>query len=387
MKIKWKRSRHANAGCLSKAITSSLVRHGLLALITLSFSSGVNARVKQAHQCESNGVQRMVQLHVTGAAGVHCEVVYLKTMEDGSITRLWYAKYDAEFCSRQYADFIVKLESKLNFSCSATTASTRPGVAQLAMDAPWPAASLIDARSDNLQTEPQLVDHVQTEMPTANEIRVTEIDDTSDLYAARQGPSDEFAQVVPNDLSFALIRSIFPTGYYQATPELPHLGDTSLCPADGFYIWNTLRKNKPAFEMGPDTRFIINLGQFVEKRQVFNTGGLLIEPCNYEIESDYCMQAQNFGTRSFSNGVPSLKICSETAKPDRPFGSLSLTSSLRSESMPRECAADAPAGFMELTGLPMTSSEPGRQGFTLNIEHTDGATTIRRASCRYLAGK
>lgn len=98
-----------------------------------------------------------------------------------------------------------------------------------------------------------------------------------------------------NRLTLETLKEHFPPGFYNANSNTPHRGNTELCPADGYFIWNTRDRNRPVFEMGRILEFQIDLPSIssstasresasIQTIQVSNSP----DDCQVDFRSSYC---------------------------------------------------------------------------------------------------
>lgn len=368
-------------------------------LLVLGLAGNLHAEVRQSHQCERGGIERTVQLVSAEGSRVPCEVVYSKPMEDQSSTSLWNARNDAGFCQQKYDSFIVKLESKLNWSCSANT--ELPESVDLVEKPVEAVENAPIARSAPAATTPE---NTQTAAPTPPPDETVSISapndiDTSTADAASiESVAPEVLAALPQrqtnndaeqEISLELIRQLFPTGHYTESTQAPHSGNTALCPNDGLYIWNTQRPDKPAFEMGANYSFIFNIGQFSNRAHGSVGGGSRTAQCDYQIQSSYCINDQLQSETSVSTQVANALACGSQS-PDEFAATRQLSLiSILSNPPTQTCSAGAPADSMGLASLPgystddSNSAEEGLE--VVMVANAAGLGSV--ANCRYVRGR
>ncbi len=380
-----------------------MTRKLIATLLTLSFAGNIHADVRQSHQCERYGIERTVELVTPEGASVPCQVVYSKPMEDQSSTSLWTAQNDGSYCQQKYDNFIVKLETQLEWSCTART--TLPAKVEN--------LELADARSNNKTDnktrvlEPTALAELVTEVTTSQNgdaaistsdvspMPTTEHETTKTELANRAKPellaalpTNEIDAAAKQAISLELIRQRFPTGHYKASTQTPHTGDTVLCPADGFYIWNTQRPDQPSFEMGTEAVFIFNLKQFSDPSQASIGGGSRTVQCDIDIRSSYCINGQLQGQSSASREIADEFACREQASNSVIAGhGLALISALTTSSTTK-CSTSAPFKSMGLASLPLASTfGRGNTNGEVGMELVVVDQTGLKATCRYARGR
>ncbi len=187
----------------------------ITALVVLLQSTVVNAEALRESRCVRHGITRTVELQADNESGAPCRVLYHKPMEDQSTTNLWNATNDAQYCSAKYDEFIVKLETRLNWSCRLVTGP------------------------DQSLAEKQLPPVSSTVTPGAADDNESASNDSA--------------------LSMKRIEEYIPSGNYVSHKEGSHSDNSPLCPADGYFNWNTQSPDKPVFEMGTDHQFHFDL--------------------------------------------------------------------------------------------------------------------------------
>lgn len=384
-----------------------MTRKLLATLLALGLAANLQAEVRQSHQCERYGIQRTVELVSADGASVPCQVVYSKPMEDQSSTSLWTAQNDASFCQTKYDGFIVKLESKLNWSCTANTtplSEAAPENTVQAEAAPKNSEqSILEEQSSTKEPPtPTIVESSRTETPEIAELPQLVVEtpttpkpDIHDTSTAIDGPDEprvfaalparQIGDSAEQEISLERIRLHFPTGHYTASTQNPHSGNTSLCPAGGIFIWNTQRPDKPTFEMGSDATFIFNLNQVSDPVLVSVGGGSRTAQCDYDIRSSYCVDNQLQGQNAVSAQVANALECrSETVSNSASTRPLALMSTVATPPI-QACASGAPSTSMGLAGLSPNSigSGGGEEGLEIVIRDGAGAN----ANCRYVRGR
>ena len=380
-----------------------MIKEIVTAGLLLALSATLLADTRQAHDCERSGIKRMVELIVANPSGVPCQVVYSKPMEGQTSQRLWNATNDANFCQEKYDGFIVKLESELDWTCTARVRSDKINKTSDVDLSPLNTPSTVT--SPEVDSEPVNPDATTTDVNTladalsadqevvvptinANPLNanpLTESTLTGPILSAAL-PDNPLTEENLTGISLDMMRHHFPTGYYSSSPEIPHTGDTALCPADGFYIWNTQQPNLPAFEMGRDAAFVFNLGQTAGATQVISTDARSTQPCGYDIISSYCLSNEPQGSSITSNIVAKSLGCDSqrsSNEPTRPMALLSVLTARASDA----CSVDSPpAAMMGLARLPVDSETTGGFGIEIAIAEDDTSSS-RRANCRYVRGR
>ena len=223
----------------------------IIALVVLMQSTAVNAEAVRENRCIRYGITRMVELQADNESGAPCRVLYHKPMEDQSTTNLWNATNDAQFCSAKYDAFLVKLETRLNWSCEPVTSSGQ-------------------SLADN-----QLPPESSTVTPIA--------------------PDDNESASSDSALSMNRIEQYIPSGNYVSYKEGSHSDNSPLCPADGSFNWSTQTPDKPVFEMGADHPFHFDLTSLTDIPIASVSEGTVLNQCQPKISAGYCSNGNYFG--------------------------------------------------------------------------------------------
>ena len=332
----------------------------VIALVVLLLSSAVNAEVVRENHCVRYGITRTVTLQADNKSGAPCRVLYHKPMEDQSTTNLWNARNDALFCSAKYDAFIVKLETRLNWSCELNkspdqslaenelppeSSTVTPGtlednesirndyaasisrIARSSMQSskrsessdigePGPDMDEKASRKAAADTNDQVVESMAATTP--EELLIESLRPE----AARALPGERVMQYTGSALSMKRIETYIPSGNYDSYQEESQSDNSPLCPAGGFFSWSTQSSYKPVFEMGTDQKFHFDLTSLSGVPIAAASGDAVYTQCHPKISAGYCSNEKYYGNTPLHPVLSSYFGCdgrSATSQNHRPL--------------------------------------------------------------------
>ncbi len=311
----------------------------LLAFSLLLLPPIGTADIVESSSCLRDELERHVELRRDNPEGVPCQVVYVRSAEKVPEKALWFANNDASYCKTQYDNFLIKLESKLNWNCT-TDLTAAPTVNELTGYAPLVPSTAATSSVD--ETATAVENPIVSTEPVGNAAiadsinapaRIEELSETlprievltpspNTNVSPKQNNSAELVEpqrqlepvlqaalptspignnssrpdlalpVKPSALNKDTLSQYIPSGFYSQDPDRPHSGDANSCPAPGYFVWNTRNPTKPVFELGKTLEFELNLLDM----QSLADATVIVLPTSSTDGSDSCITQINFGS-------------------------------------------------------------------------------------------
>lgn len=403
----------------------------IIALTVLLQSTAVNAEAVRENLCVRYGITRTVELQADNESGAPCRVLYHKPMEDQSTTNLWNARNDAQFCSAKYDAFIVKLETRLNWSCelikgpdqSLVENKLRPEPNAVTPGAPdenesarndFAAAISRIARpsmqndkrseySDIGEPDPDLDEKARVAAADTNDNVVENVaattPDDSPIKKQRPEPAralpDEISmQYADSALSMKRIENYIPSGNYISYKEESHSDNSPLCPADGFFSWSTQSPDGPVFEMGADHEFHFDLTSLSGLPIASASKDAVYKQCQPKISVGYCSNEKYFGDTPLHPVLSSYFGCDGRSASSQNHRPLVLVRALiDSNSGASECNISENYQYLALaSSLPSSGSAATTDKHDIELvilpkrTNSNSMNLIKGYVCRYVRG-
>ena len=404
----------------------------IIALVVLSLSTAVNAEAVRENLCVRYGITRTVELQADNESGAPCRVLYHKPMEDQSTTNLWNARNDAQFCSAKYDAFIVKLETRLNWSCelikspdqslaenelppeSSTVTPGAPDEKESARSDYAAAISRIArpslqngkrSESSNIgepdpdrdekvsgkaaaDTNDNVVESVATTKPDESLIKRQRPE------PARALPDETGVQYADSALSMRRIENYIPSGNYVSYKEESRSDNSPLCPADGSFSWSTQSPDKPVFKMGADHEFHFDLTSLSDIPIASASRGAVFKQCQPKISAGYCSNGNYIGDTALHPVLSSYFGCDDSSATSQNHRPLVLVRTLiDSNSGASECNISEKFQHLALaSSLSSSGSADTREKYDIELvilpkrTNSNSMNLIKGYVCRYVRG-
>ncbi len=237
---------------------------GFVLYVVFTYSTESFAQVRESSNCVRKGVTRVVELSIENPSGVPCDVTYRKPDEGNTSERLWFANSDPDFCVARYQDFLTKLTNKLAWSC---TPNQHVSDARIPVDKKGMQNTLED-QPDRTSKSSKLKKTAEKINPPEDQIKLAEFPILIEPALRSASPARSPTLFKPGIdfppdpmvMPLQTLKEFFRSGYYATESSNPHTGDTSICPEDGYFVWNTRNPSKPVYELGRELEFAIDIG-------------------------------------------------------------------------------------------------------------------------------
>ena len=242
-----------------------------LLILGLLYSTGAMADTVSVAQCERDGISRLVELTEQPPTGLPCQVLYHKPQEDQSSSRLWHAISDFNYCRTQFEVFLIKLETKYSWDCKLdgltpngqeledeigdAVADEARAVIKTPVAKETAVANKTTTANETITEEIVIA---AKELPPVNAISDSKLDKSvsnSQNTATENRQTDGIQPGEKYGFHIEEVMAEIPSGIYFYDSVGSSAPTREVCPADGYFIWNTQDRSRPVFEMGLVSEF------------------------------------------------------------------------------------------------------------------------------------